>query len=188
MQVAVTRAETSAVAERYANALFELAQEQKALDAVNAALERFLELLKVSSDFQRLVRSPVFSASEQREGLDAVLKKAQITGLARDFLLVLSGNRRLFVAEDAIRAFRARLARERGEIDALVTTAVPLNATQRQTLIDTLREKTGRTPKLDVQVDPSILGGLIVKVGSRMVDTSIRTKLNNLKVAMKEVG
>lgn len=188
MQVAVIRAETSAIAERYANALFELAQQENALDDVSRALTRFLNLLKESEDFQRFVRSPVFTAAEHKAGLDAVLDKTQIDGLARNFLLVLAENRRLFLAEDTIIAFRARLAKERGEIDAEVISAIPLNPEQQQALIDTLRERTGRTPNLNVRVDPGILGGLIVRVGSRMVDTSIRTKLNNLKVAMKEVG
>lgn len=187
VQVAIS-AETSAVAERYANALFDLAREQNALDQVNADLERFLGLLKESEDLRRFVRSPVFSAREQASGLAAVLDRAQITGLAHDFLLVMAKNRRLFVAEGAIKAYRARLAIERGEIEADVTAAIVLSEQQRQALIDTLQERMGRVPNLNVHVDPSILGGLIVKVGSRMVDTSIRTKLNNLKVAMKEVG
>jgi F-type H+-transporting ATPase subunit delta len=186
--LSVASAETSAVSERYANALFDLARDQKALDQVDKALSAFLGLLSDNPDLQRLVRSPVFSAAEQRAGLEAVLDKAQIGGLARDFFGVLARNRRLFIVRAAAEAFQRRLARERGEVEAEITAAVPLTRAQEQELGDALREKLGKIPKLRVRVDPSILGGLIVKVGSRMIDTSIRTRLNTLKVAMREAG
>jgi F-type H+-transporting ATPase subunit delta len=176
------------MSERYANALFDLARDENALDQVDRALTRFLALLDGSPDLQRLVRSPVFSADEQRAGLEAILDKAQIAGLTRDFLGVLTRNRRLFAVREMAAAFRGKLAKERGEVEAEVIAAVPLTRTQEQALGDALREKLGKIPKLHVRIDPSILGGLIVKVGSRMIDTSIRTRLNTLKVAMKEAG
>lgn len=176
------------MSERYSNALFELAREHNALDSVENALNLFVRMLDDSDDLERLVLSPVFSTAEQQAGLAAVLNRAGIDGMARDFLFVLARNRRLFAARDAIRAFRARLAKERGEVEADVATAIPLSKANEQALIDALRQNVGKTPKLNVRVDPSLLGGLVVKVGSRMIDTSIRTKLNSLKVAMKEAG
>jgi F-type H+-transporting ATPase subunit delta len=188
VKVAGISSETSAVSERYANALFDLAREQGSLDKTDKALTAFAAAMVQSADLDRLVRSPVFSAAEQSAGLAAVLNALGIAGLTHDFLLVLVRNRRLFVIGAIIRAFRERLARERGEVEAEVASAVQLSKAQEQALADVLRQTVGRTPKLNVRVDPALLGGLVVKVGSRMIDTSIRTKLNSLKVAMKEAG
>jgi F-type H+-transporting ATPase subunit delta len=176
------------VAGRYATALFELALEEKALDQVAADLDRFNQALDASIDLTRLVKSPVFSAEEQARALGAVLATLKVEGLSRNFLLLVAKNRRLFAAPDMISAFRAMLARHRGETTATVTAAAKLTESQITTLKQALKAALGKEVMLEERVDAGLLGGLVVKVGSRMVDTSLRTKLNSLKVAMKEVG
>ncbi|HXG78260.1 MAG TPA: F0F1 ATP synthase subunit delta [Methyloceanibacter sp.] len=179
---------TSGVAGRYATALFELALEQRLLDVVASDLDRFNQALDASNDLMRLVKSPVFSAEEQTKALAAVLGRIGIGGLARNFLLLASRNRRLFAVPDMIRAFRSLLARHRGETSATVIAAAKLTDAQTAALKQALKAALGKEVLLEERIDPSLLGGLIVKVGSRMVDSSLRTKLNSLKVAMKEVG
>ncbi len=178
----------STVAERYAGALFELARENKSVESIERSLDNFLGLLRDSADLRRFVLSPMFSNVEQEQGLSAILKSSGITGLARDFLLVLAKNRRLFAAENVIKAYKSLCAKERGEVEAEVISAVPLTKAQAQDLSDTLRQKLGKTPKLTATVDPKLLGGLIVRVGSQMIDTSLRTKLKNLEKVMKEAS
>ncbi len=179
---------SSGVAGRYATALFELALEQQALDQVAVDLDRFNEALDAFDDLLRLVKSPVFSAEEQGRALAAILKQLKIEGLTRNFLLLAAKNRRLFATPDMIRAFRAMLARHRGEMSATVTAAAKLTESQVTALRQALKAALGKDIMLEERVDAGLLGGLVVKVGSRMVDTSLRTKLNSLKVAMKEVG
>lgn len=178
----------SGVAERYASALFELALSEKKLDAVEKDLGRFSELLKGSEDLTRLVRSPVFGADEQTKAVEAVLSKAKISGLTGNFIKVVASNRRLFVLPDMIRAFATFLADHRGEMAAEVSVAQALNATQEKQLKTALKGVVGKDVALDMTVDPSLLGGMIVKIGSRQIDTSLRTKLSSLKLALKEVG
>ncbi len=178
----------SGVAGRYATALFELARDQKSIDSVRADVDKFAGLLADNPDLTRLVRSPVFTAQEQGKALDAVLAKAGIGGIAANFLKVLTANRRLFVVSDVIRAFRVLVAKFRGEATADVTVAEPLNDKNLDALKASLKSVTGKDVDLNVNVDPSIIGGLIVKLGSRMVDSSLRTKLNSIKNAMKEAG
>ncbi|MEX2166110.1 MAG: F0F1 ATP synthase subunit delta [Methyloceanibacter sp.] len=178
----------SGVTGRYAIALFELAKEQRALDQVANDLERFNQALDTSNDLTRLVKSPVFSAGEQGRALEAVLDPLKIGGLTKNFLLLVARNRRLFAVPAMISAFRAMLARERGETSASVTAAAKLTETQVTALKQALKAALGKEIMLEERVDPTLLGGLVVKVGSRMIDTSLRTRLNSLKVAMKEVG
>ena len=173
---------------RYATALFELALEEKALDQVAIDLNRFGEALDAFEDLTRLVKSPVFSADEQGKALAAILDKLEIEGLTRNFLLLVAKNRRLFATPDMIRAFRAMLARRRGETSASIIAASKLTDGQIAALKQALTAALGKEVMLEEQVDPSLLGGLVVKVGSRMIDTSLRARLNSLKVAMKEVG
>jgi F-type H+-transporting ATPase subunit delta len=175
------------MAGRYATALFDLAREQSALDQVAADLGGFDKLIEESEDLARLVRSPVFTSEEQTKAVAAVLAKAGIGGIAANFIKLVASNRRLFAIRDMIRGYRALLARHRGEVAARVTVAEPLNETRMAELKDTLKSVSGgKDVALDVTVDPSIIGGLIVKLGSRMVDTSLRTKLTAIKFAMKE--
>ena len=177
----------SGMAGRYANALFELALENKAVDAVKKNLEQFDALVAANADLARLVRSPVFGADEQLKALAAILDKTGIKGLAANFLHVITTNRRLFAVRDMIRAFRALVARHKGEVTAQVTVAEKLSAKNVDALKSALKSITGsKDIDLDVKVEPAIIGGLIVKVGSRMVDSSLRTKLNAIKFAMKE--
>jgi len=177
----------SGMAGRYAGALFELALENKTVDAVRADLDRFDVLLNESPDLMRLVRSPVFAADEQLKALSVILERAGIGGIAANFVRVVTTNRRLFAVRDMIRAFRALVARHRGEVSAQITVAEPLNDNNVNALKDALKTVTGgKDIDLDVKVDPAIIGGLVVKVGSRMVDSSLRTKLNAIKFAMKE--
>lgn len=177
----------SGVAGRYATALFELALEEKKLDAVKADLDRFSALIDESPDLARLVRSPVFGAEEQTKALAAILGKAGISGLAANFLKLVASNRRLFTVGQILKAFRALVARHKGEITAQVTVAEKLSDTNLEALKGALKNVTGgKDIDLDVKIDPAIIGGLIVQVGSRMVDTSLRTKLNSIKLAMKE--
>jgi len=130
----------------------------------------------------------VFSADDQLKAITAIVEKAEIGGLAGNFLQLIARNRRLFAAPEMIKSFRSLAARARGEVDAEVVSAIPLTQSQLDALKDTLRATTaGKAVNLDARVDPSLLGGLVVKIGSRMVDTSLRTKLNSLKTRMKEV-
>jgi F-type H+-transporting ATPase subunit delta len=178
----------SGVAGRYATALFELARDEKSVDSVKADLERFDALITESSDLARLVRSPVFTADEQVRALTAVLDAAGIGGIAAKFLKVLAMNRRLFTVRNVIRTFRALVAHFKGEVSAEATIAEQLSDSHLEALKTALKSVTGKDVDLTVKVDPTIIGGLIVKVGSRMVDSSLRTKLNSIKHAMKEAG
>ena len=178
----------SGVSGRYATALFELAKDEKSIDAILADLNQFDALLSDSADLKRMVRSPVFSAEVQMKALDAVMDKAGISGTSAKFLRVLTANRRLFAVSDVIRAFRALVANFKGEATAEVTVAEQLNDKNLDALKAALKSVTGKDVALNVKVDPSIIGGLVVKLGSRMVDSSLRTKLNSIKHAMKEAG
>lgn len=186
--MAAVDSSVSGVSGRYATALFELAREDKSIDAVKADLDKFDAMLAESPELVRLVRSPVFSADTQGKALAAVLNKAGIGGTTANFLKVLAANRRLFAVADVIRAFRALVAKFKGEATAEVTVAEKLNDKNLDALRAALKSVTGKDITLDVKVDPSIIGGLVVKLGSRMVDTSLRTKLNSIKHAMKEAG
>jgi F-type H+-transporting ATPase subunit delta len=178
----------SGVSGRYATALFELARDEKSIDAVKADLDRFEAMLSESADLKRLVRSPVFSADAQLKALSAVLDKAGISGISANFLKVLIANRRLFAVGEVIRAFRALVAKFKDEATADVTVAEKLSNKNLDALKAALKSVTGKDVALNVNIDPSIIGGLVVKLGSRMVDSSLRTKLNSIKHAMKEVG
>jgi F-type H+-transporting ATPase subunit delta len=178
----------SGMAGRYATALFELALEADAIDSVLADLQRFDALLEESVDLMRLVRSPVFTADVQSKALGAVIDRAGIGGLAAQFLKVVASNRRLFAVRDIVKAYGALVARHKGEVTAHVIVAEPLSDTHRDEIRNTLNAVTGKDVRIDIKVDPSIIGGLVVKLGSRMVDSSLRTKLNALRHAMKEVG
>jgi len=174
------------MAGRYATGLFDLARETDAIDAVKTDLERFDALVAESADLHRLVRSPVFSAEEQLQALSAVLDKAGIGGLAAKFLKLVTANRRLFAVRDMVRAYREMVARHKGEATAEVTVAEALKDEHLDALRSALKSVSGKDVDLAIKVDPAIIGGLVVKLGSRMVDTSLRTKLNAIRHAMKE--
>jgi F-type H+-transporting ATPase subunit delta len=176
----------SPLAGRYATALFDLASEANAIDAVKADLERFDALVAESADLYRLVRSPVYSAEEQLAALAAVLDRAGIGELAAKFLKLVTANRRLFAVRDMVRAYRALVAKHKGEATAEVTVAEALKDEHLDALRAALKSVSGKDVDLNVKVDPAIIGGLVVKLGSRMVDSSLRTKLNAIRHAMKE--
>ena len=178
----------SGVSGRYATALFELARDEQSVDQVRADLDKFEAMLNDGADLKRLVRSPVFAADAQLKALTAVLDKAGIAGTSAKFLKVLTANRRLFAVADVIRAYRALVAKFKGEASAEVTVAEELSDKNLDALKAALKSVTGKDVALNVKVDPSIIGGLVVKLGSRMVDSSLRTKLNSIKNAMKEAG
>jgi F-type H+-transporting ATPase subunit delta len=187
-RVAESLQTVSGVAERYASSLFELARENNALPEVASALDNFQALVDGSEDLKRLIRSPVFGADDQLKAITAILEKAGISGLAANFIKVTAANRRLFAVPGMIKSFREIYARHRGEVSAEVTSAHALTPAQEQELKEALKGVTGKDVAINVAVDPSILGGLIVKLGSRQIDTSLRTKLSTLKLSLKEVG
>jgi F-type H+-transporting ATPase subunit delta len=175
------------MAGRYATALYELAEESKSVDKVLADLERFEALIEGSDDLNRLVRSPVFTSDEQLGAITAILAKAKISGTAGNFIKLVAANRRLFSIRQMIRAFRAIVAKARGELTAEVTVAEPLNDARTKDVKAALREITDKDVRINLKVDPSIIGGIIVQLGSRMVDASLKTKLSAIQTAMKEV-
>ena len=176
------------VAGRYASALFELASESSSVKEIESDLVNFQALLDESPDLVRLVRSPVIAADDQSKALAAILEKVGIGGLTANFLKLVTANRRLFVIQDIIKAYRSLAAKARGEVTAEVTSAFALSDEQITTLKETLRASVGKDVTLQSRIDPSILGGLIVKVGSRMIDSSLKTKLQNIKAVLAGAG
>jgi F-type H+-transporting ATPase subunit delta len=176
------------IARPYAQALFDLARGDKAVDKVEKGLEAVGRLADESEDFARFLRSPVISTDDKAAALEKVLKDAKVDGTVANFLRVIARNGRLFALPAIIKAFSALAATSRDEVSAEVTSAAPLSAAQLKTLAETLKAKVGKTVTLNEHVDPSLIGGLVVKVGSRMIDSSLKTKLAAMKVAMKEVG
>ena len=170
---------------RYATALFELARESKAIDAVANSLSGLKAALAQSDEFRALTANPLLSRDEASKGVGAVAASMGLDPLTTRFLGVLAQNRRLGQLEKVIASFTALAAAHRGEATAEVVSAHPLDGGQVDALKKQLRQKVGRDVAVDLKVDPSILGGLIVKIGSQMIDSSIRTRLNTLAVAMK---
>nr|WP_210381493.1 F0F1 ATP synthase subunit delta [Microvirga zambiensis] len=177
----------SGVALRYASALFELAREANAMDAVEGDLGRFDQLIRGSQDLQRLIQNPVFTAEEQAGAIGAILDKAGVSGLAGNFIRLVASKRRLFALPDMIRAYRNLVSEAKGIVQAQVTLAEAPSDKVLNEIKAALRDVAKADVAVDVKIDPSLIGGLIVKVGSRMVDASVRTKLNSIRLAMKEV-
>lgn len=179
---------SSGLAERYAAALFDLADERHALDAVAGDLRELRTMVLDSPDLVRLLRSPVLSREEQGKAVEALAARAGLSELTRNFLGVVAGNRRLFAVPEMIEAYLKKLADRRGEVTAQVTVAQPLNEARTTALTDQLRRALGARVAIDVRVDPALLGGMIVKVGSRMVDASLASRLQRLRLAMRASG
>ena len=179
---------TSGLAERYAAALFELADERRLLDDVAGDLRELRAMLHESADLARLLRSPVVSRAEQAKAVAALAERAGLSGLTRDFLGLVAKNRRLFAVPAMIEAYLKMLALRRGEITAEITVAQPLNEARQAALLDQLRRTVGARVVVDMRVDPGLLGGMIVKIGSRMVDASLNSRLQRLRLAMKATG
>jgi len=179
---------SAGIAQRYASAIFEIAEEGKALDGLETGLNDLAAALEGSADLQTLITSPLISREEQEKAITAVTAKMGLDPVLANALSLMAQKRRLFVVPAMIAALRARLADARGEVTADVTSAKALTKTQSDKLAKTLAERVGKRVTVNATVDASIIGGLVVKVGSKMIDTSIRSKLNSLQNAMKEVG
>ena len=178
----------SGLAERYAAALFDIADERRMLDEVASDLRELRAMLAASVDLSRLVTSPILTRREQGKAIATLAERAGFSPLIRDFLAVVAKNRRLFAIPAMIEAYIEKLAEQRGEITAEVIAARPLSETQLALLSDQLRRSVGRRVSVDARVDPGLIGGMIVKVGSRMVDGSVKSKLQRLQLAMKGIG
>ena len=183
--MATTDQTVSGVPGRYASALFELAGEERATEQVGHQLANVQSAIDQSEDMNRLVRSPVLSADDQVAALAAVAGQIGVTGTTLNFLKLVAKNRRLAALPEMIKAYATLLSQSKGEIAGEVTSAAPLSAQQLSDLKAALKSALGREVALSTRVDDSILGGLIVKVGSRMMDNSLKTKLQSLKIAMK---
>jgi F-type H+-transporting ATPase subunit delta len=183
--VASENVSVAGLAGRYATALFELATEAKALDAIASDLSRLKALVDGSADLARLVRSPIFSREEQGKAMDAVLARLNVSPLTKNFVGLLAQKRRLFALSGIVDAFNALVARQRGEMPAEVTSAQALKPEQRTALMGTLKDAMKRDMRLTERVDPTLLGGLIVKVGSRQIDSTLKSKLVRLERAMR---
>lgn len=173
------------LAGRYATALFDLARDGKQIDQVSASLAKLRSALVESDDFKVLTTSPMLSREQAGKAVLATADSIGLDSITRNFLGVLASNRRLGALPQIIRAFDAFAAHHRGEITAEVTSAQPLTETQTTQLKERLKAGLKRDVAIDLHVDPALLGGLVVKVGSRQIDSSIRTKLNSLAYAMK---
>lgn len=183
--MAAEHAHEAGLAGRYALAVFELAQEERAVETVAADFATLKQLMAESPELTRLIRAPVFSREEQAAGMNGVLHRMEAAPLTRRFILLLASKRRLFALADIIRAYNGFVAKQKGEVSAQVTSARPLSDNETAELKSILRSKLSKDVNLEARVDPSLLGGLIVKVGSRMIDSSLRTKLNGLRMAMR---
>ncbi|MEZ5893935.1 MAG: F0F1 ATP synthase subunit delta [Parvularculaceae bacterium] len=175
----------SGVAGRYAAALFDLAREAGAIDAVENELKTLSGMIAQSGDFQAFLKSPVYDRAEQSAAVAAIAAKAGFSPLVANFVKLVAKNRRLFALEDIIRAFRALAADHRGEVSAEAATAAPMTGEQVKALRLEIERMVGKAVNLETRVDPDLLGGLVVKIGSKMVDASLKTKLNRLKSVMK---
>ncbi len=185
--MAAIKGTASGLAKRYATALFELARESEALDRVAGDLATVREALAASPELQRLIRSPVVPREELQEALLALADKLGVHHIVRNLLGLLAQRRRLFALRHIIDAYDEMLAAHRGEMTAEVTAAMPLDDRQLAHLRKALERQAGRTVKLVAKVDPDLIGGLVVRIGSRMIDASLRTKLQHLELSMKGV-
>jgi F-type H+-transporting ATPase subunit delta len=176
----------SGPASRYAEALFDLAVEDKALERVEADLKALSAAIGASTDFRAMLKSPVYDADAKARAVGAVADRAGVSALTKNFLGVVARNRRLFALDAVIAAFMQRLAEHRGEVSAEAVTAAPLSTDQTKRLRGEIERVVGKAVNLNVKIDPELLGGMVVKVGSTMIDSSLKTKLNRLKSVMKE--
>ncbi|MCE0505652.1 MULTISPECIES: F0F1 ATP synthase subunit delta [unclassified Roseivivax] len=179
---------SSGIAERYAAAVFDLAQEANALDTLEANIDDLAQALVDSTDLRDLIHSPVYSRDTQEKAITAIASKMGLMDVLKNTLGLMASKRRLFVLPALIAQLRERIAGAKGVVTAEVTTATELSSEQSAKLAQTLKAQVGRDVEIKTTVDESLIGGLVVKVGSKMIDTSIRSKLHSLQNAMKEVG
>ncbi len=179
---------STGIAQRYATAVFDLAREGDSLPALSNDVDALEAALAESGDFRDLISSPVYSRDDLGRAIAAIAAKMQLTPVVANVLGLMAQKRRLFVLPYMLRTLRDMLAEARGEITADVATAKKLSDAQRDALAEALKAKVGRDVKINQTVDETLIGGLVVKVGSKMIDTSIRSKLQALQNTMKEVG
>lgn len=179
---------SSGIAKRYATAIFELSKESKSLPKLEKNLTELAGALDDSADLRELISSPVLSREEQGRAIAAIGKKMKLEDVLQNALALMAENRRLFVLPQLISQLRDMIADDKGEVTAQVTSAKKLTAAQAEKLAKTLKASVGKDVNINATVDESLIGGLVVKVGSKMIDTSIRSKLNSLQNVMKEVG
>ena len=179
---------SAGIAGRYATAIFELAKEGKALKAIEKDVDSLDAALAESDDFRKLISSPIYTREEQQAAVAGIAKKMKLSGDVSNLLGLMAGKRRLFALPQLLTALRGLIADEKGEVTAEVTAAKSLTKAQQEKLAKTLKAQVGKDVNVNVSVDESLIGGLIVKVGSKMIDTSIASRLNSLQNAMKEVG
>lgn len=179
---------STGIADRYATAVFELAKEGKKLKALEADVETLDAALADSSDFKTLISSPLYTRDTQGAAIAVIAKKMKLSPTVANTLSLMASKRRLFVLPQLVDALRAKIAEEKGEVSAEVTAAKSMTKAQQDKLAKTLKQSVGQDVKINLSVDESLIGGLIVKVGSKMIDTSIRSKLASLQNSMKEVG
>jgi F-type H+-transporting ATPase subunit delta len=186
--VSETASISTGIAARYASAIFELAKEDKSLPAIEKDVDALEAALADSADLRSLIASPIYSRAAQGEAITAVAKAMDVSPMLTNLLGLMASKRRLFALPHLIKALRGLIAKHKGEVTADVTAAKALTKAQQDKLAATLKASVGKDVKINMAVDESLIGGLVVKVGSRMIDTSIRSKLANLQNAMKEVG
>jgi F-type H+-transporting ATPase subunit delta len=186
--VASSASLTSGVSGRYATAIFEIAREAKSLDRLEADVAAVEAALAESPELREMLASPVFTREDQGRAIAAIAAKMELGSTLANTLGLMAQNRRLFVVPGLIEQLKALISDERGEVTAEVTTAKTLTEDQTEALARTLKASVGKDVRLEISVDESLIGGLVVKVGSRMIDTSIKARLANLQNAMKEVG
>jgi F-type H+-transporting ATPase subunit delta len=186
--VSETASISSGIAERYATALFELAKESNALKSLEGDIDALDAALARSADMQTLIASPLYSRADQSSAIAAIAAKMGLSALVANTLALMAEKRRLFVLPQLIAILREKISTEKGEVTAEVTAAVKLTAAQAKELAATLKARVGKTVILKTTVDESLIGGLVVKLGSTMIDTSVKAKLAALQNAMKEVG
>ena len=179
---------SSGIAERYATAVFEIVKENKNLPKLEANLDDLSAALKDSADLRDLLASPVYTRDAQGAAISAIAKKMGLIPALQNALALMASKRRLFVVPHMVTRLREMIATEKGEVTAEVTSATALTDAQTKSLAETLKKQVGKDVKINATVDEKLIGGLVVKVGSKMIDTSIRSKLNSLQNAMKEVG
>lgn len=179
---------STSIAARYATAVYDLAKDGKKVKAIEADLGTLSDAMADSSDFNALIHSPIYSRDEQGTAIAALAKKMKLSPIMANTLALMATKRRLFVLPQLIVALRGAIAEDNGEVTAEVTSATALTKAQSDSLSKTLKAKLGKTVTINATVDETLIGGLVVKVGSKMIDTSIRSKLNSLQNAMKEVG
>ena len=175
------------IAERYATAAFEIAREEGSLDGLEGDVEALAQALDESAELRELTRSPVYTRAQQERAVGAVAERMGLGATLANTLRLMATKRRLFVVRDLLADLRAMIAEHRGQVTAEVVSARPLGQAQSERLARTLRESVGRDVKIDARTDPSLIGGLVVRVGSKMIDTSIRSKLSALETAMRRV-